>query len=87
MNNEPHTQVKGDSIKKVDGHELIIKKMKFYTNNLLKLLDQQEDWFFKRFEYVQEGNWKKADEIDDRYLKPLEKKIQSLAKIAHEDLI
>lgn len=80
-------QKSGNSIKKVDRRGQIIKKMKFYSNNLLKLLDQQEEWFFKRFEYVQEGNWEKADEIDDRYLKLLERKIQSLAKIAHEDLI
>lgn len=75
------------SIKKISKDKVDVKKALFYTNNLLKLLDQQEDWFFKRFEYVQEGNWEKADEIDDRYLKPLERKIQSLAKIAHEDLI
>lgn len=63
-----------------------VKKMQFYIANLLKLLDQQEQWFFQRIEYVMNGDWGKADEIDKRYLNPLEKKIQSLAKIAHEDL-
>lgn len=62
------------------------KKMQFYITNLLRLLDQQEKWFFQRLEFVREGNWKKADEIDDRYLNLIERKIQSLARIAHEDL-
>jgi|SRR3989344_4268366 len=74
-----------NSIKKTGNKELI-KKMKFYCNNLLKLLDQESEWSNKRLINIHEGNWDKANEIDDKFLKPLEKKIQSLAKIAYEDL-
>ena len=73
------------SIKKAGSKELI-KKMKFYCNNLLKLLDQESEWSSKRLMNIYEGNWRKADEIDSKYLQPLAKKIQSLAKIAYEDL-
>jgi len=57
-----------------------------YLENLDKLLEQQVDWFIKRVEYIKESNWQKATEIENIYLKPLERKIVSLAKIIREEL-
>lgn len=55
-------------------------RLEDYLKNLLKLLDQEEFWFCKRIEAIQEGDYEKVDKIERLYLNPLNLKIQRLVE-------
>jgi len=59
--------------------------MRFYIDNFKKLFDQDEEWYWRRFYFVKQGNWEQADKIE-KYLILINNKIVSLAKRALYDL-
>jgi hypothetical protein len=68
---------------------MVIKNKSFfdlYHDSLDKLLDQESDLLIKRIEYAKQGNWSKVAEIEKKYLDPLQKKINKLARIAKEEV-
>ena len=67
----------------------MIKKKTFYDSYheiLMKLLDQHNEWFIKRHEYAVKNDWNKVKEIEKKYLEPLDRKINKLARIAKEEV-
>lgn len=59
-----------------------VKRMEYYVNNYIKLLDQDLAWSEKRREHAMRGEWDKAEEIEEKYMKPISQKIHTLASQA-----
>lgn len=60
------------------------KQMEPYRENLLKLLDQEEEWFIRRVEAAKVGDWERVKEIEGIYLIPLNRKVKQLVERAPE---
>lgn len=58
----------------------LVKKLIFFADNMVKLIEQDGYWFIKRIELRTEGKYEEAARIEDEYLKPLDRKIKAFAE-------
>lgn len=57
-----------------------ISQVELYIRNLIRLMDQEERWFYERVLALNKGGYERVEYIEKIYLEPLNRKIKELAE-------